>query len=383
MRIAYVTNVRLPSERAHGHQIAQVCDAIAHLGHEVTIFAPLRKNPVKENYTSYYRADPSVKIQYLGDFDPIDHAFIPKIFQLPILNRLMRQNIRAHLSSFDLLYTRAPSLLRPLLESKKKVIVELHRLPRRGIGSFVRQCNQCALVVCLTSQMKNELINMGVKSNHVIVEGDAFDPALFKKIPQRDAAKKHWKLETDLPTIGYTGQLSSMGLNKGLPHFLESLALLLKKGMLFQAVIAGGPDSVREELAGSLSPVLRAHVHFLGFVPHSDIASVLAACDVLVYPAPKSNDPYYQRDVSPLKLFEYMAAGKPVVCADLPPLKDVVDRSTVRLYEPGNAEACATAMQELIKHPAEAQKLAKAAHEKVQRYTWDERMKRIFLRLKP
>lgn len=381
MRIAYVTNVRLPSERAHGHQIAQVCDAITRLGHEVTILAPHRKNPLQESYTKYYRADPSVKIQYLGDLDPIDHPYIFKIFQLPILNAFLRKHLRHHLN-FDLFYTRAPALLSVLLGSKKPVILELHRLPRSGKRKFVKQCNQCALVVCLTSQMKQELMRMGVKSDHVIVEGDAFDPTLFTHAPHAEVAKKKWNLEADLPVIGYTGQLSSMGLNKGLPHLLQSLEALLKKGVLFQAVIAGGPDSEREKLAASLSPVLRAHVHFLGFVPHAEIASVLSACDVLVYPAPKSSDPYYQRDVSPLKLFEYMAAGKPIACADLPPLKDIVDRSTVRLYEPGNADACATAIQELIKNPAEAQKLAKAAHTKVQRYTWEERMKRVLIRIK-
>jgi hypothetical protein len=37
MRIAYCTNVRLPSERAHGHQVARVCDALAKLGNDVTI----------------------------------------------------------------------------------------------------------------------------------------------------------------------------------------------------------------------------------------------------------------------------------------------------------------------------------------------------------
>ena len=56
MRIAYCTNVRLPSERAHGHQVAQVCDALAHLGHDVTIFAPYRDNEVTEDYWMYYGA---------------------------------------------------------------------------------------------------------------------------------------------------------------------------------------------------------------------------------------------------------------------------------------------------------------------------------------
>lgn len=47
MRIAYCTNIRLPSERAHGHQVAAVCDALVKLGHDVTIFAPFRKTSLQ------------------------------------------------------------------------------------------------------------------------------------------------------------------------------------------------------------------------------------------------------------------------------------------------------------------------------------------------
>ncbi len=85
MRIAYCTNVRLPSERAHGHQVAQVCDALAALGHDVTVVAPFRRNTIHADYWSYYGADRRVNLAHLGSFDPIDHSVIPKVLQLPLL----------------------------------------------------------------------------------------------------------------------------------------------------------------------------------------------------------------------------------------------------------------------------------------------------------
>lgn len=63
MKIAYCTNVRLPTERAHGRQIASVCDALGILGHEVQIFAPYRRNLVKESYREYYSAHKKVELR--------------------------------------------------------------------------------------------------------------------------------------------------------------------------------------------------------------------------------------------------------------------------------------------------------------------------------
>lgn len=379
MRIAYCTNVRLPSERAHGHQIAQVCDALDILGHDVTVYAPYRRNPVTEEYHAYYGARPGVSIRHLGSFDPINRAWLPGVLGLWTLNALLRTGYGKAIKkdTFDLLYTRAAALLPVLLATGIPVVLELHSLPRIGRARFVRLASRCRLAVCLTSAMRDELVAWGMPAGKVIVEGDAYDPTLFEGVPGKKEAREHLNIPAGMPVIGYAGQLVSMGLSKGIPELLGALELLHTRGIIFRAVIAGAPDAARVSFESSLPPELRSSVRFAGVINHADVPTLLSACDILVYPAPKSDHPYYNRDTSPLKLFEYMAAGRAIVCADLPPLRDVIDDQVVRFCHPGDPASLADALETVIKDPHLASRLSQRALEVSRSHTWIERMHRI------
>lgn len=370
MRIAYVTNVRLPSERAHGHQVARVTDALAKLGHDVTILAPYRDNDIHNTYHDFHRADPRVRIdQPQKSFDPINKRWIPPIFKMPILNWLFRTFLKTKLSSdaFDMIYTRTPVLLPFLLRIRIPVILELHTLPTRNRGAFVRHCNMCVLVVCLTTPMRDELVSWGVEGRRVVVESDAVDVDRFI-----GAQPKHSNLSK--PIIGYAGQIESMGMSKGIPELLDAMSILHDHGFTGSCIIAG-PAPKNAALLRQLKET--PSVEFLGFQPMTEIPSLLAVCDILVYPAPASNHPFYNRDTSPLKIFEYMAAGKPIVTADLPPIRDVLDDTSAFFCKPGDAQDLARTIQEAIGNPEEAKRRATEARKRVERATWTKRMERI------
>ena len=122
-------------------------------------------------------------------------------------------------------------------------------------------------------------------------------------------------------------------------------------------------------------------LRFEGHVESSRVSGFMCACDVLVYSAPKSDHPYFTRDTSPLKIFEYMAAGKPIVCADLPPLHDVLDDSLAYFYTPGDSRDLAHKIAEVMDHPEEAAERAARSRRKVEEYTWEKRMQRLLARV--
>jgi glycosyltransferase involved in cell wall biosynthesis len=372
MRIAYCTNVRLPSERAHGHQVARVCDALVHLGHAVMIFAPYRENRIRDDYWGFHGADRRTALRLLGSFDPIDHHFLPKILQLPILNAQLKFMLGRSLKpeQFDVIYTRTPALLPFLLSTKIPVILELHTIPQRNPQRFIALCNRCALVVCLTSAIREELLVAGVKENLLLTESDAVDFNRFTS-----ALPMHLE-DRSKPVIGYAGQMETMGLSKGIPEFIDALDLLQKQHIPCVGYIAGPPPANTHLLQKLQSPNVRS----LGFLPHDRIAGFLAACDMLVYPAPKSDHPFYNRDTSPLKIFEYMAAGKPIVTADLPPIRDVLDEHSAFFCKPGDPADLARSIAHVLSQPQEARKRAEVARKKVERYAWDKRMERIINR---
>ncbi len=381
MRIAYCTNVRLPNERAHGHQIAKVVQALTELGHSVEIFCPYRMNPIQESFVRYYDVSSDIQVHQVGSVDGIAAWWAPGILGLKLTTFLFGKQLKKILAQrtkdFDCLYTRTPELLPVLTATKKPVIVELHRLPRFWLKRFARHLRRCRLVVALTTAMRTAVLDMGISNVPVIAEGDAVDPRDFASLPEATQTRITLGVPDGVPLIGYAGQLESMGLSKGIPELLEGLLLLKKRGVDFRAAIAGGPAAAKERFVRELDPALAENVTFLGFLPHAKIPTLMSACDVLVYPAPASTHPFYLRDTSPLKIFEYMAAGQPIVSADLPPIRDVLTEQMAFFCRPGDAESLADALRLALTDRDEAAKRAKIARGHSDNLTWKKRMERI------
>lgn len=378
MKIAYCTNVRLPSERAHGRQVAQVCTALSQIGHDVTIFAPLRRNVITEDFWAYTGAPRSVKITHLGSFDPIAIWWLPGVLKLWMLNVMLQSALRHALlgGGFDLLYTRTPALLPALLQTGAPVLLELHQLPRWGRRKFVSRCNQCVLVACLTGPMREMLLRWGVSAERVIVEGDAVDLQRFVAMPEMTEARRHFHIPEDRFVTGYVGRLKTLGMEKGVGELLQAISAL--RGLFF-VFIVGGPETDRREyemLARSLD-LGADDVLFTGDIPVAQIPTALAACDVLAMPFPDL--PHYRLHMSPLKMFEYMAAQRPIITTDLPTVRDVLSEDTAIFCTPGSRESLAEAIRWVMQHPAEAASRASRARALVTNHTWRTRMERILV----
>ncbi len=380
MRIGYIAALRLPSERAYGHQVARVCDALVANGHQVTILCPDRDNPIREDFWEYHRARREIGMHKLPAFDGIASPFTPGVIGLKLHTwsfiRLLRRELTA--DRFDVLYTRTPALLSALLRSGIPTVMELHTLPRFGRGGFAALLRRCKKVVCLTTPMRNELLRWGVPEEVLCVEPDGVDLAPFAALPDGGAARRQWGISETDQVLGYAGSLHTMGLSKGVEVIVEAVALLRADYPHIKALIAGGPQSSVEALhrLAEERGVSDALV-FLGAVPHATVPAVYAASDILVYPAPASMHPYFQRDTSPLKLLEYMAVGKPIICADLPPVHDLLSGDTADFFKPGDAHSLALATAGVLSHPTHADHVAKRAAMHVQHFLWTERMERI------
>ena len=329
IRIAYCAHVRLPSERAHGHQIAQVCDALVRLGHDVTLLVPARKTVILEDFHTYYHAEKAVQVQYVRSFD--QHVLLKGgwVFGLWLSRWSLRRAFKKKLSNaqFDLLYTRSPALLPVLLRSATPVVLELHQLPRRKSRAFVRLCNKCALVACLTSPIRDKLLRWGVAASRLLVAGDAVDLRRFGKLPSTEEARTLMNVQTGRTVVGYVGRLKTLGMEKGVADLLRALRMAQDTQQFF-GLIVGGPQEDTEQyyaLAKTLG-LTDQEVLFTGNVPAAMVPTALAACDVLVMPFP--DEPHYRKYMSPLKMFEYMASGKPIITSDLPPVRDVLSEKT-------------------------------------------------------
>ena len=381
MRIAYCTNVRLPSERAHGHQVARVCHALGTLGHDVHIYAPYRKNPIKTDFWEYHGVNrDKVDLIHTKSFDGISCPLTVGVLGLKMttLSYLKKLLPLLKKGEYDIIYTRTPEILGILLSSGISVVAELHRLPRRNRKKFVMHCNKCRMIVCLTTPMRNELVKWGVPKDKIIVEGDAVDLLQFDKEKEGEPLELS-KNADGRPIIGYVGALASMGLQKGVGEILNAIHLLKRENIKVHSEIVGGPDgwvSEYKKMAKHLG-LDGTDVTFRGHIPSNEVPRAMKECDLLIYPAPINKHTYFMRDTSPMKIFEYMSTGKPMICADTPPIRDVLDESVTLFYEPGNVDDLSTKIVFAMENAEEMHAMAWRAKERVKEYTWDKRMERI------
>ena len=146
-----------------------------------------------------------------------------------------------------------------------------------------------------------------------------------------------------------------------------------------QGLIVGGhdaePDLARlRQRATDLG--IQDRVTFTGLVEPSLVADHLARAMILVLPNPRSA--ISTNFTSPLKLFEYMAAGRAIVASDLPSIREVLaDGETALLVEPGHPEALAAAIMRLLSDRLLAERLATAACRQASQYTWAVRAERL------
>jgi len=146
-----------------------------------------------------------------------------------------------------------------------------------------------------------------------------------------------------------------------------------------RALIVGGheqePDLARvKAFAEQLNCASR--VTFTGLLPPSQVATRLRECDVLTLPNPASA--LSNAFTSPLKLFEYMASGRPIVASDLPAIREVLrDGENAVLVAPGDPQALVGGVQRIKEDVALGARLARQAREDVRQFTWARRAERL------
>jgi glycosyltransferase involved in cell wall biosynthesis len=168
--------------------------------------------------------------------------------------------------------------------------------------------------------------------------------------------------------VAYAGHLYPW---KGVDVLLEAIARLPRP----QGLIIGGhsaePDLARTKAVAERLGIAD-RVAFTGLVEPARVAELLTQADVLVLPNPASA--ISTRYTSPLKLFEYMAAGRPIVSSDLPSIREILrDHDNALLVPPGDPVALASAVDRVLTDQDLATRLARAALDDVRNYSWQRR----------
>ena len=180
----------------------------------------------------------------------------------------------------------------------------------------------------------------------------------------------------EVPRVFYVGQLYPW---KGAGLVIDVAGLVPEARFVVVGGTPAGPDG-DPDVAALIGRIREAgagdRVELRGYVPYSLVQSQLEEAAVALLPLP--DEPVARYFTSPLKLFDYMAAGVPIVASDLPSIREVLRHGeNALLATPGDPRAFAAAVRYLIRDPQRARQLGDRAREDVQSYSLDARAARL------
>lgn len=213
-------------------------------------------------------------------------------------------------------------------------------------------------VLTIGEAMRDELVSRGIPAEKIDVIPNGVDTDVFRR-QERDQDLAAELGLTGIPTFGYVSNMDHY--RESQETLVHAAAHLRDLGSPLHCVLVGdGPRRVVvENLAEELGVTDR--VHFIGRVQHDLIPAYYSLIDVFVVPRIPERAATY---VTPLKPFEAMATGRPVVVSDLPALREIVaapHRGTT--FPAGDSAALAEELVTLSRDPEECRRLAEAGYQ--------------------
>jgi len=371
MKIIYVENVRIPSERAHAYQIVQTCAWFAKLGHDVTLVNPDRAGGA-DMFTAFGLPSDLFRHVKLPVTDPLAWSWFPwkKIAYL-IQRFSFAHAVKrwAEGQQGDIWYTRDPAMVDVLRRPDRRFALELHDAPDAQASRWMRIKGAVSSFIVITRGLENKLQELGVPASSITVAPDGYDPADFVQTSDRQHERERMGVPQDAFVAIYTGSFYPW---KGVDRVVEAWAESDPRAHL---VLIGGPEGDRARLERLVDPRVAARVHFVPMLPHADAIRALAAADVGLLTS-SDKEEIGRVYTSPLKQFEYLAAGLPVIASDVPSSHEVLTVDVAQFYgNDGRAfnEALARAMQNASWHSTAVNR----SRELVAPYTWENRARTI------
>lgn len=378
LSIHYITRINFQANKAHVYNTVRTCEALSAIPGVVptlvsvdgsmrslearTVF--FRKHGIKREFSI-------VSLSSLGS--RIGGGFRVLNFIGVLLDNLsLAVYILRNRYAIDAVYFRDGRVFLPVFLAKllgKPVFFEIHAVLHSTYSQFL---------VNILGRISDGLVNIShglddfykkYNTNSIVSFCSASEPDMFRKMKSKSELRTELCLPTDKIILGYTGNLSVTGNNDpyGIDDIIRALPFLPEDVIFVGVGKKGNETEDLEKLADELGVVKR--VYFLPWVSKEKIADYILAFDILVIPSAGA-----QIGNSPTKMFEYLAAGRPIVAANTEAIAEVLasEKNSI-LVDYKDPNSWAGAILKILNDSSLSQRLVEQAKKDAKLYTWEKR----------
>lgn len=368
MRVACLAASRVPSRTANSIQVMKACQALVELGHQVRLWVPGPAAEAAPDLAAHYGLRRAVPVTWLRP--------------LPGLRRYdvyLRAVWAARAWRADLVYAWPTPAAALAARSGPPTLLELHDRPHgllgpRWLAAFLRAPGARRLMP--TTQTLLDWVERAAGAplppGFAVVSPNGVDLERYADLPDPPEARARLGWPERL-TVSYTGHLYA-GRGTGL------MFELARRMPEVAFVWAGGEPAAVEAWRARAAQAGLANLRLLGFVPNAALPMVHAASEALLMPYERriavSSGGDTAAFANPMKVYEYLAAGRAILSSDLPVLREVLDARCARLLAPEDTAAWEAALRALLSDDAGRRALGEAARARAAGHTWLARARR-------
>jgi glycosyltransferase involved in cell wall biosynthesis len=375
MKLTYIFNREITSEKASVVQAIYMCDAFASQGIDVEMALPDEKE--KAGLSHEYL---SGRFGIKNEFDLSFYSKIMFFNRLGILGSYFGVKKFLKRNEADIFFTRCPMIFVQLASKKLPVIYEAHNSKiHNKIKLFdiywtrkvveASQMDSCMLFITISKALSNYWEARGVPFQKLLPLHDGFSSRMYKKNTSKIQARSKLNIPQGNRIVTYTGSLYPN-------REIENMLRLAEKFPNEFFYVVGGPSANADYYRTLAKEKKITNITFTGPVEHSKVPLYLYASDVLL--ALWSKKVPTINYCSPLKVFEYMAAGRIIIAHGFPTIKEVIrNNENGLLVEPGDFQDLVEKLKIALNYRGNNNIEREAREEAFKKYSWNERAGKI------
>lgn len=371
-RLFLIFHGRFPGEKAASLFAAKSAEAFADAGLDVIVLVPRRRGIDSRDAYGYFGVKKNFSVVELSASQLSGAPLLRKV-SFWLSYRSFSKSVKAYLADHvgpnDIVYSNETLPLLAASSVSSNIFYEMHDFPESKLKLFARFLKKTKWILVHNKWKRERMVKaFGIPVEAMLCEPNAVDVPSFALKMSKEEARKKLDLPLDKKIAVYTGHLYAW---KGVDTLAKAADML---GSNTWVVFVGGTP--RDVAAFSARHSDSKNILITGHKKHAEIPLWQCAADVLVLPnsGKEAISLYY---TSPMKLFEYMASGRPIVASDIPSIREIVNEKSALLVPPDDATSLAAALTILFADPRKGEALAEQALKDVSKHTWTQRAARI------